>query len=265
MKRVTSFDDFLNEATNPAIYKAPDGSKRAKTLEKVRELLKGSEEDKKKAYKLRDEMEQEERDKTNESIKPEVGLEEFAEERGDAAQGTVDSTKEKGGLAMLSHDHFKVKIPYYEKAASGEFNIEEFRGEYQDLLNELLELTSEGFNISQKDFQEILGKLEVLGELCIRNNDTSEDTLNEAKKTKKKKKAKKKTLSKETEAKIRKVANKKGYTFGSLKQEYIKGLGAFYSSGSRPGMTAHGWAMARVNKATPSKPWANVKRSKRKK
>jgi hypothetical protein len=30
-------------------------------------------------------------------------------------------------------------------------------------------------------------------------------------------------------------------------------------------MTAHQWAMARVNKATPSKPWANVKKSKAKK
>lgn len=69
-------------------------------------------------------------------------------------------------------------------------------------------------------------------------------------------------LSKETEDKIRKVADEKGYTFSSLKQEYIKGLGAFYSSGSRPGMTAHQWAMARVNKATPSKSWANVKKKK---
>ena len=86
----------------------------------------------------------------------------------------------------------------------------------------------------------------------------NESVLNEAAKKKKK------TLSKETEAKIRKVANKKGYTFGSLKQEYIKGLGAYYSSGSRPGMTAHQWAMARVNAATPSKSWANVKKSKSK-
>ena len=76
--------------------------------------------------------------------------------------------------------------------------------------------------------------------------------------------SKKETLSKETEDKIRKVADKKGYTFGSLKQEYIKGLGAYYSSGSRPGMTAHQWAMARVNAATPSKSWANVKKSKSK-
>lgn len=72
-------------------------------------------------------------------------------------------------------------------------------------------------------------------------------------------------LSKETLAKIRKVALKKGYSFADLKREYQKGLGAFYSSGSRPGMTAHQWAMARVNAAGPSKSWAHVKKTKSKK
>ena len=150
MKPIKNYKDFLKES-HPSEYKAPKGSTRDKKLRKAQELLKGSEADKKKAYKLRDEMEETAREKANESL------------------------------------------------------------------------------------------------------------INEAKKSKKK------TLSKATEAKIRKVANKKGYTFGSLKAEYIKGLGAFYSSGSRPGMTAHGWAMARVNKATPSKSWANVKKSKSKK
>jgi hypothetical protein len=69
-----------------------------------------------------------------------------------------------------------------------------------------------------------------------------------------------KNLSKETLAKIRKVATKKGYSFADLKREYVKGLGAYYSSGSRSGMTAHQWAMARVNAAAPSKSWANVKK-----
>jgi hypothetical protein len=69
-----------------------------------------------------------------------------------------------------------------------------------------------------------------------------------------------KNLSKETEAKIRAVATKKGYSFADLKREYVKGLGAFYTSGSRPGMTAHQWAMARVNSASPSKSWADVKK-----
>lgn len=31
---------------------------------------------------------------------------------------------------------------------------------------------------------------------------------------------------------------------------------------SRPGMTAHQWAMARVNAASPSKSWARVKKTK---
>jgi hypothetical protein len=74
--------------------------------------------------------------------------------------------------------------------------------------------------------------------------------------------AKSSNLSKETLAKIRAVATKKGYSFADLKQEYVKGLGAYYSSGSRPGMTAHQWAMARVNSASPSKSWANVKKVK---
>lgn len=74
--------------------------------------------------------------------------------------------------------------------------------------------------------------------------------------------AKSNNLSKETLAKIRAVATKKGYSFADLKREYIKGLGAYYSSGSRPGMTAHQWAMARVNAASPSKSWAKVKKLK---
>jgi len=88
----------------------------------------------------------------------------------------------------------------------------------------------------------------------FKNTPRKDSKVDEAKSTK--------SLSKETLAKIRKVATKKGYSFADLKREYIKGLGAFYSSGSRPGMTAHQWAMARVNSAAPSKSWANVKKVK---
>jgi hypothetical protein len=88
-----------------------------------------------------------------------------------------------------------------------------------------------------------------------KNTPRKDSKVDEAKSTK--------SLSKETLAKIRKVATKKGYSFADLKREYIKGLGAFYSSGSRPGMTAHQWAMARVNSASPSKSWAKVKKVKK--
>ncbi len=72
-------------------------------------------------------------------------------------------------------------------------------------------------------------------------------------------------LSKKTKATLKKKAEKRGLTAGSVEKEYKKGLAAWASSGSRKGMTQHQWAMARVNSAQPSKDWAVVKKSKAKK
>lgn len=72
-------------------------------------------------------------------------------------------------------------------------------------------------------------------------------------------------LSAKTKATLRKKAEKRGLTPGSVEAEYKKGLAAWASSGSRKGMSQHQWAMARVNSANPSKSWATVKKSKAKK
>lgn len=72
-------------------------------------------------------------------------------------------------------------------------------------------------------------------------------------------------LSKKVKATLRKKAEKRGLTPGSVEAEYKKGLAAWVSSGSRKGMSQHQWAMARVNSANPSKSWATVKKSKSKK
>ena len=72
-------------------------------------------------------------------------------------------------------------------------------------------------------------------------------------------------LSAKTRATLRKKAESRGLTVGSVVQEYKKGLAAWISSGSRKGVSQHAWAMARVNSASPSKPWACVKKSKAKK
>lgn len=72
-------------------------------------------------------------------------------------------------------------------------------------------------------------------------------------------------LSKKTKATLRKKAEKRGLTPGSVEAEYKKGLAAWATSGSRKGMSQHQWAMARVNSANPSKSWATVKKSKAKK
>lgn len=72
-------------------------------------------------------------------------------------------------------------------------------------------------------------------------------------------------LSKKTKATLKKKAEKRGLTPGSVYKEFQKGLAAYATSGSRKGMSAHQWAHARVNSANPSKKWAVVKKSKAKK
>ena len=72
-------------------------------------------------------------------------------------------------------------------------------------------------------------------------------------------------LSKKTKETLKKKAEKRGLTPSSVYAEFRKGLAAFNTSGSKKGMSAHQWAHARVNSATPSKPWAVVKKSKKKK
>ena len=97
-------------------------------------------------------------------------LESFADKRREGAGTITDNAKEKGGLSMLTYHHFNVKLPYYDKAANGALNIEEANKEYASLLTELFNLTKAGMQIDQKTFQELMGKIEVLGELIIRDN-----------------------------------------------------------------------------------------------
>jgi len=82
---------------------------------------------------------------------------------------------------------------------------------------------------------------------------------------KKKKKSSSGKLSDATKATLKKKAEKRGLTPSSVYAEYRKGLAAWATSGSRKGMSQHQWAHARVNSATPSKPWACVKKAKKKK
>lgn len=110
-----------------------------------------------------------------------------------------------------------------------------------------------------------------MNELLILERFIKESLLDEAKRGRKKKKTtsskgKKKSaaggLSAKTKETLKKKADARGYTAASVYAEYRKGLAAFYTSGSRKGMTAHQWAMARVNSANPSKSWACVKKKK---
>ncbi len=96
-------------------------------------------------------------------------FEDFAETRGKGAAKIADNAHDKGGLALLTWHHFKVKEPYYKKAAEGKFDIERAEKEYKELLKKLHKATSKEMDISQIRFQEIVGKIEVLGELLIKH------------------------------------------------------------------------------------------------
>lgn len=54
-------------------------------------------------------------------------------------------------------------------------------------------------------------------------------------------------LNDKTRTALKNKAKNSNAPLGALTTVYRKGLGAFYSSGSRPGMSSHQWAMGRVN------------------
>lgn len=91
----------------------------------------------------------------------------FAEKRLAGAEKITKNAKEKGGPAMLTYHHFRVKLPYYKKAMEGKFDVEKSKKELKENLDQLCKL-SENVEISQVEFQKLVGIIEVLGELIIK-------------------------------------------------------------------------------------------------
>ena len=89
-------------------------------------------------------------------------FEEFAKKRGEGAAKIAETAEEKGGLALLTWHHFKVKAPYYKKATEGKFNDEAAKKEFEQTLKKI------SLNMTPIEFQREVGRLEVLGELLIR-------------------------------------------------------------------------------------------------
>ena len=98
----------------------------------------------------------------NEAKKEKETLEDFATTRAAGAAKIADTAKEKGGLAMLTYNHFYVKAPYYKKAINGKFDKEAAKKEFNEILKGI------SLDMNQNEFQRQVGKIEVLGELLIR-------------------------------------------------------------------------------------------------
>lgn len=90
-------------------------------------------------------------------------FEAFAKTRGKGASTIATTAKEKGGLALLTWHHFKVKLPYYKKASEGKLDLDDAKKEFEKTYKSI------SLNMSQTEFQREVGRLEVLGELLIRD------------------------------------------------------------------------------------------------
>ena len=73
----------------------------------------------------------------NEAKKVKETFEEFAKKRGEGAAKIAESAQSKGGLAMLTYNHFKVKAPYYDKAAKGKFDEKKTKQEFNQTLGKI--------------------------------------------------------------------------------------------------------------------------------
>ena len=90
-------------------------------------------------------------------------FEQFAVTRGKGAAKIAATAEEKGGLSLLTWHHFKVKAPYYKKAEEGKFDKEAAIKEFEKTLKSI------SLNMTQIEFQREVGRIEVLGELLIRD------------------------------------------------------------------------------------------------
>jgi len=90
-------------------------------------------------------------------------IEDFASTRLKGAEKITNTTLEAGGLSLLTYKHYKVKLPYYKKAAAGKLDKDAARKEFEETLKSI------SLGMTQSQFQTEMGRLEVLGELLIEN------------------------------------------------------------------------------------------------
>lgn len=95
-------------------------------------------------------------------------FEQFAQNRLAGATKIADNALKKGGDALLTYQHFIVKLPYYKRAAAGKFDLAKAQTELSSLLAKI-DGSTKAVKLKQMDFQRTVGKIEVIGELIIRH------------------------------------------------------------------------------------------------
>jgi hypothetical protein len=107
----------------------------------------------------------------NESRTAGLNFIEFSKARLEGASKITKMAKEKGGSALLTYQHFVVKLPYYKKASLGKFDSSIMQTELSKLVKDLARGTSNKIRLEQVEFQRLVGKIEVIGELLIKFQD----------------------------------------------------------------------------------------------
>jgi hypothetical protein len=97
-------------------------------------------------------------------------FDEFATNRLGGATAIAEAAKKKGGDAMLTYHHFRVKLPYYKKASEGKFDLNEAKKTLKQKTRELNNRVASTIRMEQIEFQKLVGEIEVLGELIINYN-----------------------------------------------------------------------------------------------
>ena len=90
-------------------------------------------------------------------------IETFSSTRLKGAEKIANTTQKAGGLSLLTYKHYKVKLPYYKKAAAGKLDKDAAKKEFEKTLKSI------SLGMTQSQFQTEVGRLEVLGELLIEN------------------------------------------------------------------------------------------------
>lgn len=100
---------------------------------------------------------------------PASKFQQFAQKRESGAKKIVDAAHAKGGPAMLTYHHFKVKLPHYKKAIAGKFDAADAKKQLKQLTEQLNDAVNGNIKMQQIEFQKNVGLIEVLGELLIFN------------------------------------------------------------------------------------------------
>lgn len=86
--------------------------------------------------------------------------------RKDGARKIAEEAKSKGGPSQMTAWHFYAKLPQYEQVFSVFRNsdpVSTVRTKFKSLVAQLSKVE----NMSQKEFQELMGEIEVWGEVLV--------------------------------------------------------------------------------------------------